>query len=348
MDQSTKAPKVRKRDPDTKLAQHRLSVLELAKELGNVAEACRQRGLDRTSFYEWKRRFQTQGFEGLKDLPPIHKSHPQSTPPETVARIKTLALAHPAYGCNRFEAMLALEGIRVSSITIQKILNENGLGTKSDRWLALEQANAEKRIELTAEQAAFIEKLNPCFRERHVESSAPGELLSADTFFVGALKGIGRVYLHAVVDTFGSYAFGFLHVSKQPEAAVAVLHNDVLPFYRNLDLPVGAVLTDNGREFCGTERHPYELYLDLNGIEHRRTRVRTPKTNGFVERFNGTILDEFFRVAMRDNFYESVEALQADLDAWLVHYNTERPHLGYRNMGRRPVETVMSFVSQEG
>lgn len=150
MDQSTKAPKARKRDLDTKLAQHRLSVLELAKELGNIAEACRQRGSDRTSFYEWKRRFQTQGFEGLKDLPPIHKSHPQSTPPETVARIKTLALAHPAYGCNRFEAMLALEGIRVSSITIQKILNENGLGTKSDRWLALEQANAEKRIELGA------------------------------------------------------------------------------------------------------------------------------------------------------------------------------------------------------
>ena len=74
------------RDADSKLAQHRLSVLELAKELGNVAEACRQRGLDRTSFYEWKRRFQTQGFEGLKDLPPIHKSHPQTTPPETVAR----------------------------------------------------------------------------------------------------------------------------------------------------------------------------------------------------------------------------------------------------------------------
>lgn len=342
------AAKPQKRDADTKLAQSRLSVLELAKELGNVAEACRQRGLDRTSFYEWKRRFQTQGFEGLKDLPPIHKSHPQTTPPETVERIRALALAHPAYGCNRHEALLALEGIRVSSITIQKILNDSGLGTKSDRWLALEKANADRAIEITAEQAAFIEKLNPCFRERHVESAAPGELLSADTFFVGALKGIGRVYLHAVVDTYGSHAFGFLHVSKQPEAAVAVLHNDVLPFYRALDLPVTAVLTDNGREFCGTERHPYELYLDLNGIEHRRTRVRTPKTNGFVERFNGTVLDEFFRVKMRETFYDNVEALQADLDAWLVHYNTERPHLGYRNMGRRPIETVMSFVSQEG
>ena len=321
---------------------------ELAKALGNVAEACRQRGLDRTSFYEWKRRFQTQGFEGLKDLPPIHKSHPQTTPPETVERIRVLALAHPAYGCNRFEAMLALEGTRVSSITIQKILNDSGLGTKPDRWLALEKANADRSIELTSEQAAFIEKFNPCFRERHVESASPGELLSADTFFVGSLKGIGRVYLHAVVDTYGSYAFGFLHVSKQLEAAVAVLHNDVLPFYRQLDLPVGAVLTDNGREFCGTERHPYELYLDLNGIEHRRTKVRTPKTNGFVERFNGTVLNEFFRITMRDRFYESVEALQADLDVWLIHYNTERPHLGYRNMGRRPVETVMSCVSQEG
>ncbi len=177
----------------------------MARELGNVAEACRQRGLDRTSFYEWKRRFQTQGFEGLKDLPPIHKSHPQTTPPEVVDRIKALALAHPAYGCNRHEAMLALEGVRVSSITIQKILNENGLGTKVERWLALEQQNAEKAIEITPEQAAFLEKLNPCFRERHVESTSPGELLSADTFFVGNLKGVGKVYLHAVVDTFGSY-----------------------------------------------------------------------------------------------------------------------------------------------
>ena len=270
MGRSTTAPRSGPRDAATKVAQSRLSVLELARELGNVAEACRQRGLDRTSFYEWKRRFQTQGFEGLKDLPPIHKSHPQTTPPEVVERIRALALEHPAFGCNRLEAMLALEGRRVSSITIQKHLNDSGLGTRVDRWLALEQQNAGKAIEITAEQAAFLEKLNPCFRERHVESAAPGELLS-----------------------------------------------------------------------------PYELYLDLNGIEHRRTRVRTPKTNGFVERFNGTVLDEFFRVTMRETFYETVEALQADLDAWLVHYNTERPHLGYRNMGRRPAETVMSFVSQE-
>jgi transposase InsO family protein len=141
-----------------------------------------------------------------------------------------------------------------------------------------------------------------------------------------------------VVDTCGSYAFDFRHVSKQPEAAVAALPNDGLPFYRSFDLPAKAILTDYGRKFCGTENHPYELYLDLSGIAHRKAKVRSPKTNGFLERFNRAVPDAFFRVKMRDTFYETVEALQADLDAWLAHYNTERPQLGYQNQGRRPIE----------
>jgi transposase InsO family protein len=125
----------------------------------------------------------------------------------------------------------------------------------------------------------------------------------------------------------------------------------VLPFYQERDLTVGAILTDNGREFCGKDTHPYELYLSLNDIEHRRTKVRSPKTNGFVERFNRTALDEFFRIAFRTTFYESVEALQADLDRWLVEYNTERLHQGYRNLGRRPMETIQLYlqtVREEG
>ena len=159
-------------------------------------------------------------------------------------------------------------------------------------------------------------------------------------------KGVGRVYLHAVVDTFSSYAFGFLHTSKQPEAAAAVVHNDVLPFYKSKRLTVKAMLTDNGREFCGKDTHPYEIYLALNDIDHRKTKVRKPQTNGFVERFNRTVLEEFFRTAFRTKLYESVMALQEDLDKWLVHYNTERPHQGYRNMGRRPIETVDLFLSK--
>ena len=143
----------------TRLAQHRLSVLQLAKELGNAAAACRRRRIDRTSLYQSKPRFQTHGFAGLKHLPPVPKSHPQTTPPQTtppqtMAHIKQLAPTHPAYGCNRLEALPALQGRRLSSTAMQKILNENELGTRDDRWLALAKANPEQALERSAQQAA--------------------------------------------------------------------------------------------------------------------------------------------------------------------------------------------------
>lgn len=331
---------------EEKLIHHRLSVLQLADMLGNVTEACRQRDISRTQFYEYKRRFQTHGLEGLKDLPPIHKSHPFTTPPEVVDKVVAMSIEHPTWGCNRLSDQMKLVGSYVSSPTIQDILIKNAMGSRYERLLKLEERALEQKIELTAQQVAQIEKANPAFKERHVESSRPGELLSQDTFYVGTLKGVGRVYLHTVVDTFGSYAFGFLHTSKQPEAAVAVLHNDVLPFYQDLDIPVEKILTDNGREFCGTDSHPFELYLQLNEIQHKRTKVAHPQTNGFVERFHRTVLDEFFRLTFRTKFYESVEALQSDLDAWLVEYNTQRTHQGYRNRGRRPLDVIRDYIKQ--
>jgi transposase InsO family protein len=330
---------------EVKVARQRLSVLELAEKLGNVSEACRRRGVTRTQFYEYKKRFEIFGLEGLADLPPIAKSHPQTTPVEVVEKICDLALTHPSRGCNYLEHLLALEGVHVSAVTIQKILNEHELGSKFERWLALERQQAETGLELTPEQVAHLEKQNPAFRERHVESSKPGELLSQDTFLVGHLKGVGKVYLHAVVDTYNSLAFGFLHTSKQPEAAVALVHNDVLPFYGEHGLQVEHLLTDNGREFCGTDTHPFELYLALNDIQHRTTRVRRPQTNGFVERFHQTVQNEFFAIAFREKFYTGLEALQADLDAWLHHYNYERPHLGYRNQGQRPYDRLRQYLT---
>ena len=127
--------------------------------------------------------------------------------------------------------------------------------------------------------------------------------------------------------------------------AAILIHNDVLPFYASHGLKVGAILTNNGPEFCGTSNHPCEMYLALNDIEHRRAKVRTPRTNGFIERFNRIVLNEFFRLAFRNNFYESVEALQADLDQRLEHYNKECPHRGYRNLGKIPCATFLESVS---
>jgi transposase InsO family protein len=331
---------------EEKMIRQRLSVLELAQALGNVSEACRQRGVSRTQFYEYKNRFAKLGIDGPKDLPPIHHSHPLTTAPEVEAQVLGLSLQHPAWGCNKLSDWLKLSGTHLSAPTIQRILNDNGMSTRYDRWLKLETKYAEEGIELTAEQVKFLEKQNPAFRELHVESSGPGELLSQDTYTVGSVKGVGRILLHAVVDTYSSYAFGFLHTTRKPEAAVAVVHNDVLPFYEAHDIAVKAILTDNGREFCGTDMHPFELYLALNEIEHRRTKVGRPQTNGFVERFLGTVKSEFFELAFRRKLYTSLDELQSDLDEWLRHYNTERPHQGYRIVGRRPLDTIHEFLER--
>jgi len=159
---------------------------------------------------------------------------------------------------------------------------------------------------------------------------------------VGYLKGVGKVYLQAVIDTYGSYAFGYLYTGKLPEHAAAIIHNDVLPAYKRWGIRVKAVLTDRG--YCGRESHAYELYLELNDIEHRKTKVKRPQTNGFVERFNRTVLNEFFREVFRKKMYTGLEELQKDLDKLLKYYNYERSHQEYRNMGKRPYETIKGFI----
>lgn len=322
------------------LARHRLSVLELGQALGNVSEACRRRGMTRTHFYDSKRRLEVQGLEGLKDLLPIHKTPPPTTPSEIAEQIVALSLPHPAWGCVRLAAHLKLQGITVSSPTIQSIPIKQGIGSRFEWRLKLEAKVASEPIERSAEQVTAMEEATPCFRERHVESSAPGEWLAQDTFLVGRFKGVGKVERHTVVDTSGSSAFGFWHTGTLPECAVAVLPNDVLPFSQDHRLARSAVFTDNGREFRGTQTHPYERSLALTDSTHKRPKVRHPPTTGCVERFQRTAKEAFFAMARRETFYASVEALQSDFDRWLMHDHTERPHQGYRNLGKRPIETV--------
>ena len=324
-----------------KIAQKRLTLLQLAEQLRNVSQACRHHGVSRSQFYEYKRAFQERGFEGLIDRPPIPKAFPNETPPEVKEKVIEISLRHPAWGPIHASDHLRLEGVSVSPSTVRNIWLKEDMETRYKRLLRLEEDRNGQDIELTEEQIKLLEKANPCFRERKVESPYPGYLLCQDTFLVGTLKGIGRVYLQAVVDTFGSLAFGKLYTSKLPETAVDILYDRVLPFYAEHGLDVEHILTDNGREYCGRPMiHPYQIFLEFDEIKHRRSNVATPRTNGFVERFNRTVLDEFFRGTFRNKFYGSVEELQKDLDQWLQYYNYERPHRGYRNMGRRPIETV--------
>ena len=323
-----------------KLAHKRLTLLQLAEKLGNVSKACRMHRVSRTQFYEYKRSFQTLGLDGLIDKPPIPGPHPSQLPETTIKQIIDLSLKHPAFGQQRIADQLALEGLVVCPTTVRNVWLKADLETKYKRLLQLEEKAMAKGFKLTEQQIRLLEKANPEFAERHVKSDYPGQLLCQDTFYVGRLKGVGRIYLQAVVDTYGSFAFGKLYTSKRQETTADMLYDRVLPFYQSHDLPVQAILTDNGTEYKGRPMiHLYEIFLELNDIEHRTTKVATPRTNGFVERFNRTVLDEFFRTAFRKKLFESLEALQKDLDEWLSYYNHERPHRGYRNQGRRPIET---------
>ncbi|HKI51859.1 MAG TPA: integrase core domain-containing protein, partial [Geothermobacteraceae bacterium] len=188
----------------------------------------------------------------------------------------------------------------------------------------------------------LLERFSPEFRERHIETKHTGDLVAVDTFFVGTLKGVGKIYLQSVIDCHSRYAWGRLYTNKLPVTAIHVLNEDVLPFFEQHKSTVTTVLSDNGREFCGRpDRHPYELFLQLEGIEHRTTKVRRPQSNGFVERLHRTLLDEHFRIEGRKTWYESVEQMQKDLDTYLNHYNHERTHQGRNMNGRVPYQAFI-------
>ena len=328
-----------------KVARRKLSMLELAGELGNVSRACRIMGYSRQQFYEIRRNFQTYGAEGLLDrLPGARGPHPNRVSEEVEQAVLEYSLKHPTYGCLRAAQDLALSGVHVSSGGVRGVWSRHHLLHKHQRLLRLEQSVREKKLDLSDEQVRALERFSPEFRERHIETRHTGDLVAVDTFLVGSIKGVGRIYLQSVIDCYSRYAWGRLYTTKLPVTAVHVLNNDVLPFFEAHNATITTILSDNGREFCGRpDRHPYELFLQLEGIEHRTTQVRRPQSNGFVERFHRTLLDEHFRIAGRKNWYESVEPMQKDLDAYLIHYNTKRPHQG-RNMNGKTPENV----SKEG
>ena len=322
--------------------KRKLSLLQLAEELGNVSKACKIMGYHRDSFYEIRRAFQVGGVAALVEERRGPKNpHPNRVAPEIEERILAYSLEHPTHGGDRVSNELRLEGINVGATGVRGVWARHNLESRSKRLLRLEREVRDSTFVLSPEQIALLERHSVDFRCRHVEATRPGELLNQDTFYWGTLKGVGKVYVQVVVDVFCSFAFAKLYNSKMPITAAELLYDRVLPFYEALGVSVGAILTDNGREFCGKpETHPYELLAAMEGIEHRTTKVRSPRTNGFVERMNRTLLDECFRVEGRKTWYESIDEIQTDLDRFLEYYNLRRTHQGYRLQGRTPIAAL--------
>ena len=331
---------------NNKIARRKKSLLELASELGNVSKACKIMGYSRQQFYEIRRNFQTFGSEGLLDrLPGPRGPHPNRVEPHVEEVILEYCLRHPTHGPLRVSQQLALQGIQVSSGGVRGVWSRHEILTRHERLLRLEASVKERRIELSDEQVRALERFSPEFRDRHIETRHTGDLVAVDTFFVGTLKGVGRVYLQSVIDCFSRYAWGRLYTTKLPITAVHVLNEDVLPFFEEHTSHISTILSDNGREFCGRpDRHPYELFLQLEGIEHRTTRIRRPQSNGFVERLHRTLLDEHFRIKGREKWYETIEEMQEDLDIYLHHYNQERSHQGRNMNGRTPYQAFLEGI----
>jgi transposase len=327
-------------DARIKIAQERLSVLQLAERLGNVSEACRRSGMDRASFYVWRRRYERDGIEGLQDRSRAHVSHPQTTPPKIVARIKALAWSHPAYGCDRIASDLARQGTDVSAVTVQKILHRAGLGTYKARWLALEQNYQTSAARLTMEQSDFVEKLNPAFKERHTRMTGPGALLCLDRFFLGKFEKAGAIYVHVITDACSSYAFGLVSETTRIETTLVLLSEDLLPFLAGHDIKprrLAAVLSAQDAAQVGSLLGPARVECAIGG-----------SPNGYMLRFREIVAEEFRRKPFsRALAHASVKKLQTEFESWLVFYNRDRPQPGYPNYGVPPLQAIFRADSSE-
>jgi transposase InsO family protein len=252
------------------------------------------------------------------------------------------AIDNPAYGQLRASNELRKRGVFVSPGGVRCIWLRHGLESLKKRLNRLELKAANEGLVLTESQLAALEKKQDddvaC---GEIETAHPGYLGSQDTFYVGTLKGVGRVYQQTYVDTYCKVAHAKLYTTKTPITSADVLNDKVLPFYEEHGISILRILTDRGTEYCGkVEQHDYELFLAVNDIEHTKTKARHPQTNGICERFHKTILQEFYQIAFRKRIYTSLDALQADLDTWLYHYNYERTHQGKMCNGRTPIETL--------
>ena len=326
-----------------KIIKHKTGLLNLAEELGNVSRACQVMGYSRDTFYRYKAAVDEGGVEALLERTRRKPNMANRVDDMTEQAVLKSAIDFPAYGQARTSNELRKAGVFVSPSGVRSIWLRHDLANFKSRLKALEAKVAEDGNILTEAQVAALEKKKlddeAC---GEIETAHPGYLGSQDTFYVGTLKGVGRVYQQTYIDTYCKVAHAKLYTTKTPITAADLLNDKVLPFHEEHGLPVLRILTDRGTEFCGRpDKHDYQLFMAINDIDHTKTKVKHPQTNGICERFHKTILQEFYQVAFRKNLYESIEQLQADLDDWLEHYNHERTHQGKMCCGRTPFETMI-------
>jgi transposase InsO family protein len=323
--------------------KHKVGLLNLAAELGNVSRACKVMGFSRDTFYRYQAAVADGGVEALLDANRKKPNFRNRIEESIETAVAAFALEQPAFGQVRVSNELRKRGTFVSPSGVRSVWLRRDLESFKKRLVALEKHVAATGEVLTEAQVVALErKQDDDAAHGEIETAHPGYLGSQDTFYVGTLKGVGRVYQQTFVDTYSKWAAAKLYTTKTPITSADLLNDRVLPFFAEQGMGVIRILTDRGTEFCGkAESHDYQLYLALNDIEHTKTKVMHPQTNGICERFHKTILQEFYQVTFRRKIYRSIEELQSDLDEWLKYYNYDRTHQGKMCCGRTPMETLI-------
>jgi len=332
---------------EDEVAKLRKGLLDDAESLGNVSEACRRFGLSRSRFYIYRRRFEEHGIKGLENRPPVHRHHPFSKTPEEVKELLDLSGQHPLWGCDKLSAVLKEErGVMMSSPVVQKELMRCGLGRQMQRLRLFEKNVPGPDTKVTKEQKKAKEKVNPRLLEQKLKEPRPGEMLCQSTVLVGAVEGMGKVYVQVVVDTSCCYAFAWLHTCRTAGHAVRGVEEFVIPWYRECGIKISTTLTHRGTQYSGLkDRHPYMRCLADNDIGHDLIWDYFRTNHGFIESFKRTLFSELGPDFWLDAS-TTIERLQADLDPWMDRYNNQMPVDGYPNFGDPPA-TVLERLLEE-